>query len=577
MQKQYRLRKRSHEDLILDLLNARGVEQEAQERFLQPDFERDSHDPFLLPDMEKAVERILRAKKDGETVVVWSDYDADGLPAGVMLTQFLRDIGLNVIHHIPHRNNEGFGLNKKGIEELSKQGVKVMITADCGTTDAEQIAFANELGIDTIVTDHHMVPASAEKTLSSAAGQQGDASESVFSAPLALINPKRLDSAYPFDGLCGAGVAWKLVQGILKKNRPEGYADGREKWFLDLVGIATLSDMVPLVDENRMLAHFGLTVMRRARRPGLSALLKLLKIKPQTLTEDDVGFMISPRINAASRMGNPLTAARLLAAEGEEAASLARELQALNDERKTVVATTVKEANKRLAEATPSSVIVMGSPNWRPGILGLVASSLVETHQKPVFLWGREEGLPRESEGFLRGSCRSDGVANVVDCMRLAHEEDLFVDFGGHHGAGGFSLTQERVHELHTRLEQAYESLRSEISAAVEVQIDRELDLAELPHALKGVQKLAPFGVGNTKPLFILPNVTISNIKLFGKTQNHLGLTLVKNTARTEAIAFFSTPESFKKPIAKDMKADIVGHVELDWRGQPRVRIVDIL
>ncbi|OGC93351.1 single-stranded-DNA-specific exonuclease RecJ [Candidatus Adlerbacteria bacterium RIFOXYB1_FULL_48_10] len=503
--------------------------------------------------MEKAVERVLRAREQKEIVVVWSDYDADGLPAGVMLTQFLRDIGLNVIHHIPHRNNEGFGLNKKGIEDLSKQGVKLMITADCGTTDAEQIAFANEKGIDTIVTDHHVAPPELPPAF-------------------AVINPKRLDSTYPFDGLCGAGVAWKLVQGILKKNRPEGYADGREKWFLDLVGIATLSDMVPLVDENRMLAHFGLTVMRRARRPGLSALLKLLKIKPATLTEDDVGFMISPRINAASRMGNPLTAARLLAAEGEEAVELARELQALNDERKTVVATTVKEANKRLAEqAVPSSVIVMGSPNWRPGILGLVASSLVETHQKPVFLWGREGGEE------LKGSCRSDGVANVVDCMRLAHAEDLFVDFGGHHGAGGFSLTQERVHELHTRLERAYESLRSEISAAVEVQIDRELELAELPHALKGVQRLAPFGVGHIKPLFILPNVTISNIKLFGKTQNHLGLTLVKDRARTEGIAFFSTAESFQKPIVKDMKADIVGHVELDWRGQPRVRIVDIL
>lgn len=552
MQKQYRLRKRSHEDLISDLLNARGVKEEAQEHFLKPDFERDSHDPFLLPDMEKAVERVLRAHEAGETVVVWSDYDADGLPAGVMLTQFLRDIGLNVIHHIPHRNNDGFGLNKKGIEDLSKQGVKLMITADCGTTDAEQIAFANEKGIDTIVTDHHVAPPELPPAF-------------------AVINPKRLDSTYPFDGLCGAGVAWKLVQGILKKNRPEGYADGREKWFLDLVGIATLSDMVPLVGENRMLAHFGLTVMRRARRPGLHALLKLLKIKPATLTEDDVGFMISPRINAASRMGNPLTAARLLAADGEEAASLARELQALNDERKTVVATTVKEANKRLAEAVPSSVIVMGSPNWRPGILGLVASSLVETHQKPVFLWGREGGEE------LKGSCRSDGVANVVDCMRLAHAEDLFVDFGGHHGAGGFSLTQERVHELHTRLEQAYESLRSEISAAVEVQIDRELELAELPHALKGVQKLAPFGVGHIKPLFILPGVTISNIKLFGKTQNHLGLSLTKDTARTEGIAFFSTPESFGKPIVKDMKADVVGHVELDWRGQPRVRIVDIL
>lgn len=552
MQKQYRVREKKHEDLVEDLLHARGVTEHGhQEKFLAPDFNRDSHDPFLLPDMEKAVDRILRARDSGELVAVWSDYDADGLPAGVMLTQFLKDIGVRVVHHIPHRNNDGFGLNKKSIEELSNQGVKVMITADCGTTDVEQIAFARELGVEVIVTDHHIAP-------------------EVLPDAFAIINPKRLDSAYPFDGLCGAGVAWKIVQAIVKK-LPD-YPQGKEKWFLDLVGIATLSDMVPLVDENRMLAYFGLTVMRRARRPGLKALLDLLKIRPHTLTEDDVGFMISPRINAASRMGNPRTAAQLLAAEGEEAKVLARELQALNDERKGVVAATVKEANKRLAEQpTPSPIIVLGSPNWRPGILGLVASSLVETHQKPVFLWGREGGEE------LKGSCRSDGISNVVDCMKLAHREDLFVDFGGHHGAGGFSLLQERVHELHIRLEQAYESLRSETTATVEVVVDRTLELAELPHALKAIQKLAPFGVGNTKPLFMLPNVQITGVRTFGKTNNHLGLGLAKDAARAEAIAFFSTPESFKKPITQHMKADVVGHVELDWRGQPRLRIVDIL
>jgi single-stranded-DNA-specific exonuclease len=550
--KKYRVRERAHEDLLEDLLHARGiVGVAAQQKFLTPDFARDSHDPMLLPDMEKAVERVLLAKEKGELIAVWSDYDADGLPAGVMLTQFLRDIGVKVVHHIPHRNNDGFGLNEKGIEGLAEQGATLMITADCGTTDAEQILFAKERGIDTIVTDHHIVP---------------DVIPEVF----ALVNPHRKDSLYPFRELCGAGVAWKLVQGILQKHRPESYTDGREKWLLDLVGIATLSDMVPLVDENRALAHFGLTVMRRARRPGLSALLKLLKIKPATLTEDDVGFMISPRINAASRMGNPQTAARLLAAEeGEEANMLARELQALNDERKGVVAATVKEANKRLSEMVPSPVIVLGNPNWRPGILGLVASALVEAHQKPVFLWGREGG------DTLKGSCRSDGVVNVVECMRGA--ADVFADYGGHHGAGGFSLTQERAHELHLKLEHSYGALRHGSAVAVEVVIDRELELAELPHALRQVQKLAPFGVGHTKPLFKIPNVAVAAVKMFGKTQNHLGLTLTNGAARTEGVAFFSGPTSFQKPVSSGTKVDIIGHVELDWRGSPRIRVIDIL
>lgn len=552
VKKFYRVRKKAHSDLLSDLLDARGVPLEEHELFLNPDFLRDSHDPGVLPDMDKAVARIWAAKDSGEKVAVWSDYDADGLPAGVMLTQFLRDIGVDVVHHIPHRNNEGFGLNEKGIEDLAGQGVTLMITADCGTTDTEQISVAASKGIETIVTDHHIVP------------------DPIPTAPFALINPHRPDSEYPFRELCGAGVAWKLVQGVLQRHRPKNYEMGQEKWFLDLVGIATLSDMVPLVGENRMLAHYGLIVMRRARRPGLHALLKLMKIKPSTLTEDDVGFMISPRINAASRMGNPHTAARLLAArEGDDAGALAKELQALNDERKGVVAATVKEANKRLSEMTPSPLIVLGSPSWRPGILGLVASALVEAHGKPVFLWGREGGET------LKGSCRSDGAVNIVECMRGA--ADVFDDYGGHHGAGGFSLAEEHAHELHRKLEQAYESLRVNVPEAVEIVIDREVELAELSHALRVVQQLAPFGVAHAKPLFVVPGVQVANIKTFGKTQNHLGLTLVKDTARAEGVAFFSTAESFQKPIEQGSKLDIIGHIELDWRGSPRIRVVDVL
>ncbi|HVY72571.1 MAG TPA: DHHA1 domain-containing protein, partial [Candidatus Paceibacterota bacterium] len=465
---------------------------------------------------------------------------------------FLRDIGIDVVHYIPHRNNEGFGLNGKGIEDLAEQGVTLMITADCGTTDSDQIAFAALKGIETIVTDHHIVP------------------DPIPTAPFALINPHRPDSAYPFRELCGAGTAWKLVQGMLQAHRPKSYEMGQEKWFLDLVGIATLSDMVPLVGENRMLAHFGLIVMRRARRPGLAALLKLLKIKPSTLTEDDVGFMISPRINAASRMGNPHTAARLLAAgENDDARSLAEELQALNDERKGVVAATVKEANKRLSEMRESPLIVLGSPSWRPGILGLVASALVETHGKPVFLWGREGG------DTLKGSCRSDGAVNIVECMRGA--ADVFADYGGHYGAGGFSLTEEHAHELHPKLEQAYETLRTNTPAEVEVVIDARVELAELAHALQVVQKLAPFGVAHAKPLFVVSGVQVANIKTFGKTQNHLGLTLVKDTARAEGVAFFSGVDSFQKKIEQGMQADFIGHIELDWRGSPRLRVVDVL
>jgi single-stranded-DNA-specific exonuclease len=582
--KSYRLRARLHEELLQDLLLAREVVgEEAQKHFLAPDFAQDSGDPFLLPDMEKAVDRIITAVKNNEKVCVWSDYDCDGIPGGVMLSQFLRTIGLEVRHYIPHRHKEGYGLNEEGLEELAGQGIKLVITIDLGTTEVEHIAYANKKGIDVIVTDHHAVP---KEEFS---GQNGLAvrgtetrgpfvqeilPEGIFAQQLppafAVINPKRLDSKYGFDGLCGAAVAWKLIQGVLEKNR-FGIAEGQEKWFLDLVGIATLSDMVPLVGENRMLAHFGLRVLRRNRRPGLASLLSLLRIKPEALTEDDIGFMISPRINAASRMDTPQTAARLLATESvEEASALARELNHINDERKGIVAATVKDANRRLADMSiESSVIVMGNPNWRPGILGLVANSLMEAHHKPVFLWGRE------GADVIKGSCRSDGIVSVVDLMDVAG--DVFEGFGGHAASGGFSVLEERVHELGGRLTSAYEGLRAQASPHKDIVLEREVDLAEVPLAGRALKKLAPFGVGNKKPLLLFPGVSIANIRTFGKTQNHLEIALSKGSERISGVSFFSTPDSFEKKFATGERADIVGHIENDWRGRPRLRVVDIL
>jgi len=556
--KKYRVRERAHEDLIPDLLHARGVtDDEAIIRFLEPDFDRDSHDPFLLPDMEKAVERILFAKAQGEKVAVWSDYDCDGIPGGVLLAEFLRDIGLSVRHYIPHRHKEGYGLNTAGLLELKEEGVTLVLTVDLGTTEHESIVFAGERGMDVIVTDHHIV-------------------QSVETLPpaFAVINPKRQDSRYPFDGLCGAGVAWKVVQGVLQKMRATGaagaYILGKEKWLLDLVGLGTMSDMVPLVGENRMLARYGLLVMRRNRRPGLAALLSVLRIKPGMLTEDDIGFMIAPRINAASRMGSPETAAMLLRSQTmQEAKEHAQVLNAINDERKGVVAATVKEVNKRLGALEESPVIVMGSPNWRPGILGLVANSLMQTHGKPVFLWGREGGE------MLRGSCRSDGRVSVVAIMQ--HAEDLFAHYGGHTASGGFALSEESVHELAPRLAKACEALLTHAAQESEVLVDRRLDLAEVGQAHRQLPKLAPFGVDNTKPLFMFSNLTVSRVKIFGKNKDHLELALSQDGVSATGIAFFSTPESFQKPLVEGVQADIVGHVETDWRGGPRVRVVDVL
>jgi len=550
--KVYRVRERQHDALLPDMLAARGiVGQEDIDAFLAPDFERDSHDPFLLPGMDIAVERILSAKKNNEKVCVWSDYDCDGIPGGVMLTQFLRAIGLDVRHYIPHRHKEGYGLNTEGIDSIAQDGITLAITIDLGTTEHESILYAKEKGIDIIVTDHHVV-----QTLDNPA--------------LALINPKRPDSSYPFDGLCGAGVAWKLVQAILIKDR-NGFPDGQEKWFLDLVGIATLSDMVPLVGENRMLAHFGLKVLKRNRRPGFAALLRVLKIRPSALTEDDVGFMIGPRINAASRMDSPDVAAKLLSTEDEvEATVLAKELNHINDERKGLVAATVKEANHRMLEnPVEGGVIVMGNPKWRPGILGLVANKLAEAHHKPVFLWGREGGE------VLRGSVRSGDGVSVVEIMSGAPE--MFLHFGGHHASGGFSVSEDNIHGLAAALTQVHETIKSKGTPMQEIIIERELALAEVRHALRDLNRLAPFGESNRKPLFLFSGVRAERIKMFGKQGDHLDVSFGQGGEFVSGISFFYTPESFMKPIIPGEKINVVGHVELDWKGGPRIRIVDVI
>jgi single-stranded-DNA-specific exonuclease len=547
-----------HPQLMRDLLALRVTAPEQVEPFLSPSFERHNHDPFLLPDMEAGVARILRAIENKEKIAIWSDYDCDGIPGGALLHDFFKLIGYeNFVNYIPHRHLEGYGLNAAGIEQLAQDSVTLVLTVDSGITDVEPVARANELGVDVVITDHHLP-------------LKDDAGADRLPAACAVINPKRQGSAYPFDGLSGTGVAWKLCQAILARNR-FGVADGQEKWLLDLVAIATVADMMPLVDENRALVHFGLVVLRKTRRPGLQKLYSILRIKPGNLSEEDIGFGLAPRINAASRMDQPRDAFELLIArENESAHTLARHLDRINNQRKGVVASTVKEINKRFAEEGVSdSVIVMGNPSWRPGLLGLVANSVAETHKKPVFLWGREGGET------IKGSCRSDGVVNLVELMALA--KSAFVEFGGHKFSGGFSVSEEKVHTLREALEAAYVQYGATARQEEELFVDRELALEEVSAALPVLLRLAPFGIGNEKPLFRVPGVTLQALKFFGKEGNHLEFIFSNERARMSGIAFFSVPDDFTNPPREGLRVDVIAHIERDWAGRPRLRVVDVL
>lgn len=537
--------------ILAQLLVNRGVVSRADaDAFLAPDYSL-RHDPFLMTDMDRAVNRILRAIRDGERIVIWSDYDCDGVPGGVLMYDFFTAIGYtNFENYIPHRHNEGFGLNTDALDTLISRGAKLVITVDCGLANVHEVAYANEHGVEVIVTDHH---------------EPGPVLPSAY----AILDPKR-DDAYPFRELCGTGVAWKLVEGLIARG---GFnlAAGQEKWWLDMVGLATIADMVSLTGENRILAHYGLSVLRKTRRTGMKELLRILKINPQELIDDDIGFSIGPRVNAASRMGDPMTAFRTFASKDDgEARTSAALLEKVNDERKGTVAAMVKEIKKRLRDREVLDVIVIGDPEWRPSLAGLAANSLSEEYARPAFVWGRD------GRGTLKGSARSSATS-VIALMSGAH--DAFIEYGGHHASGGFSVHEDAIHTLGERLIQSFQTLNVAHAPRSPHLVDRELSLEEVTDALaRTLASLSPFGVGNAKPLFLFRGVIPERVTTFGKTQNHTKLTFTRRNGTLNAIMFFKTPDRFESPLVANTPIDLLAHIERStFMGRPelRLRIVD--
>jgi single-stranded-DNA-specific exonuclease len=553
-------------EVLETLLEERGIKEEDKKSFLSPNYSS-LHDPLLMPDMEKARDRAIKAMNNKEKIMIFSDYDADGIPGAVVFSDFFRRAKYEeVMFYIPHRHDEGFGLNSEAIDKAHEAGVKLLITIDCGTADIEEVKYANDKGIDVVVTDHHL-PHTIEDDI-------GNPLEELPPA-YAVVNPKREGSEYPFKELCGAGVAFKLVQAILMKES-FGIKPGMEKWSLDMVGIATLSDMVPLVNENRIFAKFGLDVMRKSPRPGLQALCKSLRMDQSHITEDDIAFMITPRINAASRMGVPMDAFNLLATNDlREAAELAARLEKINNERKGVVAALVKDAKKHLESRQEiGSVIVIGNPEWKPALLGLVANSLVEEYMCPVFVWGRD------GDGVIKGSCRSYNGYNLVELMNGARES--FVEFGGHSGAGGFSVTNENIHTLEEKLAKSLENLArdekgDEVADVSSIEVTPE-DVSE--ELWSAIADLAPFGMSNPKPIFKIRS-EIASLRQFGKTGDHLEVLIASSKkGGVKAISFFSHDKSFSTPLKPGLQAEVHAHLEKSYfmnRPELRLRIVDIL
>lgn len=553
----------AHDDLTSALLARRGiVTKEDAEKFLNPSYDLHLHDPLLMTDMREAARRLADAIITKEKIAVWSDYDCDGIPGGVLMHDFLKKVGADFENYIPHRHDEGYGMNVAGIEKLAREsGATLVVTVDSGITDLEPIARAKELGMDVIVTDHHL---------------PSDALPDAF----AIVNPHaRSDETYPYIELCGSGIAWKLVcavlavEPLLREKVPIGW----EKWLLDMVGLATIADMVPLTGENRVLATYGLLVMRKSPRLGLQKLCRAARVDQRAMTEDDVGFMVAPRINAASRMGDARDAFRLLTTTDEsEADELAKKLEKANRTRKAEAGAITRAVHARLKERGEArSVIALGDPLWRPALLGLVANTIADEYERPVFLWGREGNMR------LKGSMRSGDATHALELMRAAG--DTFTDFGGHRAAGGFTVADDAIFDLEDRLVTARARLETKIDDDLSQHADAIITPREATHTfLKKIERLAPYGMGNPKPVFLLRDISVREISRFGKSEEHLKLKIISDDdSAIEAITFFVKGKVARvaSTLSRGSRVNVIAHLERDAfsRGTPvRLRLLDI-
>src|SRR3989344_865428 len=538
------------------------------EEFLNPSYEKIS-DPYCLNDMKLAVKRILLAIKKNEKIVLYGDYDADGIPGVALLYDFFCAIGYkNISVYIPHRHDEGYGFHHDAITEFLENGISLVITVDVGITAPAEVLYAKENGIDVIITDHHIIGEDVPKAC-------------------AIVHPKL--GKYLDKMICGSATAFQLVRGILihirslkVKDIPEGIHipnEGWEKWLLDLVGIATISDMVPLVKENRIFANYGLRVLQKTRRLGLRALAKMAGVSIQNCTEDDVSFSLTPRLNAASRMDDPRRAFELLTATDTiQAETLANFLVKKNDERKYEVATIMRSVHTKLSSRELREIVVVGDPSWSQGVLGLVASKITEEYSVTAFV------LAHHNNGTLKGSCRANHEVDVTALMSSLSPE-TFLYYGGHQGAGGFSLTRDRIHTLENELYAQYliqkEASSNSFSSSRATLIDGIYELSSLTKEVcKQVFECAPFGVGNPKPILALRG-TFKSIKGFGKGNIHTEVTMKSSDSRIwRAVGFFALTDSYTYMPHTGEEVYVIGSLERSWfrgREEIRLRIIDIL
>lgn len=492
------------------LLN-RGISSAADaESFLSPKLSF-LKDPLDIPNIEAAAGRVLLAKERGEKMLVYGDYDVDGVTGTAILVQTLRFIGIDASYYIPHRYGEGYSLSLDSVKKIAESGVKLIITVDCGIASAIEVEEANSLRMEVIVTDHHHLPRALPKAF-------------------AIVNPRQIAGEHPSKYLSGAGVAFKFAWMLL---RTAGVKDSVFLTsLLDLASLGTFSDVVPLTGENRILAVGGLGLINGRKRLGLKHLIEAASLSGQ-ITAERIYFGLAPRLNAAGRLEHASKAVELLLSDDPaRTRELAQELNRINSRRQDIGSSMAKEVFSQLNEAfiSQNKLVLLSGENWHPGVIGIVASQVVDAFCRPAVLIGVNDGMGR-------GSARSTEGLNIYEILDSCR--DLFLDFGGHEGAAGFEISPENIPELKRRLSARVEEAIKPEDLIPRVKIDAEMGPSEITLSLiKELERLAPFGEGNPAPVFMLRGLCLSNFKKVGSDGKHLKAWFARDGINLETIGF---------------------------------------
>ena len=503
------------------------------------------HDPMLLRDMDAAVERINRALEQGETIAIYGDYDVDGITATCLLSSYLTERGAKVLPYIPDRLTEGYSLNTDAITRLRLKGARLLVTVDCGITNVKEAAFARGIGMDVVITDHH----ECKEELPQAA---------------AVVNPHRPDCPYPFKQLAGVGVALKLALALTPEEQRLQVLEA----YADLAAIGTVADVMSLTGENRSIVLLGLRRLAHSPRPGLQMLIRECALEDKPITSTTIGYTISPRLNAAGRMGCPTVAAQLLLTQDpKEGAQLARTLCELNRERQRIEQEIFAQCIQ-LLEARPElarDAIVLADKSWHQGVVGIVASRLAERFSVPAFM------ICLGEDGRGKGSCRSCGDLNLFHALEQC--EDLLEGFGGHELAAGFTIVEENIPDFRAKMQRLSAIWRREHQSVSTLSVDAVLEDAGLLtlENVADLQRLEPFGTGNPQPIFVLTGVTVSSITPVGKGR-HTRLKVARDGCSFDAILFSFPPES--TGLQPGCRADLAFYPQINqFRGNCTVQL----